>query len=65
MRKGPGQATVVRAPAVSARSRTAGLVLGAVLVAAVVTPGLSLTDQSGAAHPGMAEMVMPDPHAHH
>lgn len=51
------------------RSRTAGMVLGAVLVAGLVTPVLAQTDagmRAGMHHHG-ADMQMPlmDPHAHH
>ena len=53
----------------ASRSRAVGAVLGAVLVAALVTPGLAQTDAGanggGHDHGGGADLPLVDPHAHH
>ncbi|MFJ4163980.1 hypothetical protein ACIPY5_00325 [Microbacterium sp. NPDC089698] len=59
-----GEATVR-----GSRTRAAGTVLGAVLVAALVTPGLAQTDAGANGgvhdHGGGADLPLVDPHAHH
>lgn len=66
---GEARAGTGEEPARKPRSRAAGVVLGAVLVAALATPGLAQTDAAtnGGRHDhGVgAELPLVDPHAHH
>ncbi|OZB85860.1 hypothetical protein [Microbacterium sp. 13-71-7] len=65
---GEGRADDGESSARMSRSRAVGTVLGAVLVAALVTPGLAQTDAgaNGGGHDhGGTELPLVDPHAHH
>ena len=67
-RAGEVRAGAGERPARSVRSRAAGTVVGAVLVAALVTPGLAQTDAglNGVHDHGVpADLPFVDPHGHH
>lgn len=66
---GEARADAGEGSARASRSRAVGTMLGAVLVAALVTPGLAQTDAGANGgvhdHGGGADLPLVDPHAHH